>query len=155
MSPGLLVSQKLAVVRVSTLPCLVTIHSVCEADEVVGWLLFVGGATWLCPLATSVPSLLALGGSCHSCYRSWGIHRGLISRSHGGNSLAAGALGIQCQWVSVFSASSCASSLWIFLETCSLRSSGSLSSGSATLIFRNLLDPHLEYRSGSTYVRIN
>ena len=39
-------------------------------------------------------SPLALGGSCHSCYRSWGIHRGLISRSHGGNSLAAGALGI-------------------------------------------------------------
>ena len=63
MPPGLLVSQKLAVVRVGTLPRLVSVLAVGEADVVVGWLLLAGGATYLCPLATSVAYLLALGGS--------------------------------------------------------------------------------------------
>ena len=60
---GLLVSRKLAVVWISTLPRLVTILAVGETDVVVGWLLLVGGATCLCPLAPSVATLLALGGS--------------------------------------------------------------------------------------------
>ena len=63
MPPGLLVSQKLAVVRVGTLPRLVSVLAVGEADVVVGWLLLADGATCLCPLATSVASPLALGRS--------------------------------------------------------------------------------------------
>ena len=63
LPPGLLVSRKLAVVRISTLPRLVAILAVGDADVVVGWLLLAGGATCLCPLATSVASPLALGGS--------------------------------------------------------------------------------------------
>ena len=59
----ILVSWKLAVVRIRTLPRLVTILAVGAADVVVGRLLLAVGATCLNPLATSVASPLALGRS--------------------------------------------------------------------------------------------
>ena len=63
VAPGLLVSRKLAVFRICKLPCLVAVLEVGETDVVVGWLLLAGGATYLCPLATSLASPLALGRS--------------------------------------------------------------------------------------------
>ena len=86
MPPGLLVSQKLAVVRVGTLPRLVSVLAVGEADVVVGWLLLAGGAMCLCPsgpwqeLTQLLPLLEPLQGS--------------LQCSHGGNGLAAGALSV-------------------------------------------------------------
>ena len=61
--PRLLISWKLSVVRIHTLPRLVTILAVGETDIVVGRLLLTGDATCLSPLATSVASPLALGRS--------------------------------------------------------------------------------------------
>ena len=55
--------EESSVVRISTLPGLVTVLAVGESDVVVGRLLLAGGPTCLCPLATSVASPLALGRS--------------------------------------------------------------------------------------------
>ena len=63
VAPGLLVSRKLEVVWISTLPRLGTIPAVGETDVVVGWLLLAGGAMCLCLLATYLASPLALGRS--------------------------------------------------------------------------------------------
>ena len=120
--------EESSVVRISTLPGLVTVLAVGESDVVVGRLLLAGGPTCLCRLPPLWPPLWPLAGTETAAFTT-GASVGVSSAAP----MAATALPSErlafrtCHWVSVYSASSRASSISIFLETCSLRSSGSLS----------------------------